>query len=46
MDSLSSDVDKISMFWKLLLTEVRKREDIVDTKKWEKFGTFVLPLFW
>lgn len=47
MDSLSSDVDKISVFWKLLLTEVRKREDISDdTKKWEKFENFVVPLFW
>lgn len=47
MDSQSSDVDKISVFWKLLLTEVRKREDISDdTKKWEKFENFVVPLFW
>ena len=47
MESLSSDVDKISVFWKLLLTKVRKREDISDdTKKWEKFGNFVVSLFW
>ena len=47
MDSQSSDVDKNSVFWKLLLTKVRKREDISDdTKKWEKFENIVVPLFW
>lgn len=47
MDSQRSDVDKNSVFWKLLLTKVRKREDISDdTKKWEKFENIVVPLFW
>lgn len=45
IDSLSRDVDKISMFWKLLLSEVRKKENILRIQRNERNSETLLCYF-